>query len=404
MAALESLGDYGSESNSDSGSESMDFQAHLKPLGDGGTIASLQNKMTVNSAPIVVANTKSLLGAPLDSTTREVTYNPKYEDLFAPEVGPQHPFKTKQQLAEKNILSGYVEPAHVNDFTFERERRTFTSYGYAIDPSHDASLSSTKLVGNMVELEKNKGATVFECKMKREGDKRKKETARDPSDIDSYLGPWAKYADEKTTMKPTEEEQEELDEIVAKRQKKGKSGTEKSVEEKSTLHIKDALDYQGRSFLHAPQDVGVNLRSEDPPDKCYMPKKLVHTWSGHTRALSAIRWLPHTAHLLLSCGMDAKVKVWEVYNERRCLRTYLGHKQAVRDIAFNNDGSRFLSAGYDRYIKLWDTETGECISKFTSRKVPYCVKFNPDEDKQHLFVAGTSDKKIVCVWDITPAR
>ena len=29
--------------------------------------------------------------------------------------------------------------------------------------------------------------------------------------------------------------------------------------------------------------------------------------------------------------------------------------------------------------------------------MPYCVKFNPDEDKQHLFVAGTSDKKIVCV-------
>lgn len=52
---------------------------------------------------------------------------------------------------------------------------------------------------------------------------------------------------------------------------------------------------------------------------------------------------------------------------------------------------------YDRYIKLWDTETGECVSRFTSRKIPYCAKFHPDEDKQHLFVAGTSDKKIICV-------
>ena len=51
-----------------------------------------------------------------------------------------------------------------------------------------------------------------------------------------------------------------------------------------------------------------------------------------------------------------------------------------------------------RFCKLWDTETGECISRFSSRKVPYCVKFNPDEDKQHLFVCGTSDKKILC-WD-----
>jgi len=38
------------------------------------------------------------------------------------------------------------------------------------------------------------------------------------------------------------------------------------------------------------------------------------------------------------------------------------------------------------------------IKRFTNRKVAYCVKFNPDYNKQHLFVAGTSDKKIVC-WD-----
>lgn len=59
-----------------------------------------------------------------------------------------------------------------------------------------------------------------------------------------------------------------------------------------------------------------------------------------------------------------------------------------------------LISGYDRYIKLWDTETGECISRFTSRKIAYCVKFNPDDDKQDLFVAGTSDKKIICVSQI----
>ena len=43
------------------------------------------------------------------------------------------------------------------------------------------------------------------------------------------------------------------------------------------------------------------------------------------------------------------------------------------------------------------TIVGECLSRFTSKKVPYCVKFHPEDDKQHLFVAGTSDKKIVCV-------
>lgn len=95
--------------------------------------------------------------------------------------------------------------------------------------------------------------------------------------------------------------------------------------------------------------------------------------------------------------MDCRVKLWEVYNERRCIRTYFGHRQAVKDVGFNNKGTQFVSAGYDRYLKLWDTETGDVVHRFTSRKIPFCVKFHPDNNKQHLFVAGTSDKKIICV-------
>ena len=38
--------------------------------------------------------------------------------------------------------------------------------------------------------------------------------------------------------------------------------------------------------------------------------------------------------------------------------TPTGHGKAVRDVCFNNDGTKFLSCSYDRYVKLWDTETG----------------------------------------------
>lgn len=141
----------------------------------------------------------------------------------------------------------------------------------------------------------------------------------------------------------------------------------------------------------------MNLRSHSHPDKCFLPKSHIHTWTGHTKGIAAIRLLPKTAHLLLSGSMDCRVKLWEVYKERRCIRTYFGHRQAVKDVGFNNDGTQFLSAAYDRYIKLWDTETGDVVQRFTSKKIPFCVKFHPDQSKQHLFVAGTSDKKIICV-------
>ncbi|KAA0708176.1 Pre-mRNA-processing factor 17 [Triplophysa tibetana] len=403
-AAASSLVSYGSDSDSENESESRsvpqkadpDAVAHLQPLKSGGitTLAAL------NSAPEVAVKEGVETGVHLDPALKEVVYNPSYETLFAPEFGPVNPFRTQQMAAPRNMLSGYAEPAHVNDFMFEQQRRTFSTFGYALDPSVDSSsqVTTNTYIGAVDEAEKNKGQTVFETGPKK-NEKRKKLKGGEASEIDEFLGPWAKFQDEKDVAKPSEEEQKELDEITAKRQKRGRNEEEAPAEEKTILHIKDAYDYQGRSYLHIPQDVGVNLRSSEAPDKCYLPKKQLHVWSGHTKGVSAIRLFPASGHLLLSCSMDCKIKLWEVYNERRCVRTFIGHSKAVRDVCFNNTGTQFLSAAYDRYIKLWDTETGKCIAPFTNRKVPYCVKFNPDEDKQSLFVAGMSDKKIV-QWDI----
>lgn len=395
MLELQAYGS-GSDSDGDAQNDSEESSAlHLKPID-----SSLKSKMvSLCAAPHVVplgANDSRPL---VDRTTKEIAFNLKYEDLFAPELGPHNPNQTQQQKAARNMLSGYVEAAHMDAFQFENQRRTFTSYGYALDPSVDANtVEGAKSIGSELALQESGGKTVFESTSKRPLDKRKRNKNDNPDDIEGFLGPWGTYVDEKRVMKPNEEESAELEEILAKRQKKGKQVDERPLEEKTVLHIKEAFDYQGRSFMHPPQDVGVNLKSEVPPDRCFLPKNLIHTWEGHTKGISAIRWLPKTAHLLLSCSMDCRVKIWEVYNDRRCVRTYYGHRQAVRDIAFNNSGTHFLSAAYDRYVKLWDTETGECVSRFTSRKTPYCCKFHPDEDKQHLFVAGTSDKKIIC-WD-----
>lgn len=56
--------------------------------------------------------------------------------------------------------------------------------------------------------------------------------------------------------------------------------------------------------------------------------------------------------------MPGRFKLWDIYNEGNCLRTFMGHSQAIKDVAFNNDGTRFLTASYDKQMKLWDTETG----------------------------------------------
>lgn len=91
-----------------------------------------------------------------------------------------------------------------------------------------------------------------------------------------------------------------------------------------------------------------------------------------------------------------------MYNEGNCLRTFLGHTRALKDIAFSPTGTRFLSTGHDRQIKLWDTETGKCIKSFSNGKMAHVVKWFPEEDKggEGVFLAGMGDKKIIQVGAI----
>ncbi|KAK6019087.1 WD domain, G-beta repeat protein [Ostertagia ostertagi] len=329
--------------------------------------------------------TKSILKqiAIVDPRTKELKTNPRYEQLFQPEAGPSNPFKSENQKAQKNVLTGF---------------RRGGSY---------QRLSLHSRASQIEAAIENQGESLFESK-KTGGEKRKRQANFDPSDIEGYTGPWAKYCDEKTIAKPDPELQKEMDEITRKRQANSRRFKRKqqqqqgdNAEESSVLHLKEAQDYQGRSFLVPPAFTGVNLRADAAPEKCFIPKKQIHVYKGHTKGVNCLQWFPKSAHLFLSCSMDTKIKLWEVYGKHQVVRTYSGHKLPVREVAFNNEGTEFLSASFDRYIKLWDTgnRPGELVKqRFHTGHIPFCVKFHPDDDKNHMFLSGMQNKKIV-QWD-----
>ncbi|CAJ0578217.1 unnamed protein product, partial [Mesorhabditis spiculigera] len=367
------------------------------------TITSLPIKSTgMEMAPAVLTKSAIQTIPVADISKKELSYNPKFEELFQPEAGPSNPFKSARQVAQKNTLAGYVEPAHVNAFHFEREIRCFDTLGYARNPTADGN---NDFVGeNKAEAKKNDGASLFDVK-KTGGQKRKRVYNYDAGDVEGYTGPWANYVDQVLVSQPDEALQKEMDEIVKKRQKNSKKGMRKAmeeqgnVEETSTFHLKESTDYQGRSFLHVPTFTGVNLKEDYIPDRCYIPKKQIHTYKGHNKGVNHVKWFPKSAHLFLSCAMDCKVKLWEVYGKQNIVRTYSGHRMPVRDIAFDWDGHAFASGSFDRFIKLWDTETGQVKQRLTNGHPPVCLKFHPDEDKRYMLMGGMQNKKIV-QWDV----
>ncbi|CAN6658373.1 pre-mRNA-processing factor 17 [Trichomonascus vanleenenianus] len=218
---------------------------------------------------------------------------------------------------------------------------------------------------------------------------------------DEYIGPWAKYKDTSSSSEQSEPESEpESEEEVQQPTIKVRSEEEEEEEEeeektkeKTEFHGKSEFDYLGRTYMHVPQDLDIDLNKTPGDQEWYVPKRKIHSWAGHAGGTNRLKFFPKSGHLLLSGGNDTNIKLWDVYHDRDLLRSYMGHSKGVKDLDFTPDGSRFLSCSYDRMVKLWDTETGQCIDRFTTRKMVNCVRFNPLDTNG--FVMGTQDNKIV---------
>ncbi|OLL23387.1 Pre-mRNA-processing factor 17 [Neolecta irregularis DAH-3] len=321
----------------------------------------------------------------LQASATELAASVPYSHLCKPESGPAlNPYASKS-LSRKNLITGFAETEYMSPAHFDSLHRSFLRKR-PLSPTHPSPIHNALLDTHYQKLD----AAVLKTKRQKKGD---------PAVIDghnAYRGPWAKYenihpdppldlsdeSDHQPAPPPLPAENLSLDPLV-------------HADESTAFHGHSKTDYQGRSYIHVPQDLDVNLLKHPGQQECFIPKKHIHSWKGHDKGISVIRFFPKSGHLLLSASMDSKIMLWDVYHERNLLRSFSGHAKAVRDVAFSGNGHTFLSASYDRMVKLWDTETGTCVSRFTTGKLPYVVKFTPTSGDQNEFLVGTSDKKIV---------
>ncbi len=334
-------------------------------------------------------------------------YLEKYKIETAPNVDVSHLIKKHEEIevglksnlpAKKNHVTGYLHNHIMNDFNFKEQYYTYNAYGFAQDPT---DFTSNNILGDLEKYNTAISKSIFEGSSNLQKEYRKKLKLKrmkygDPGTGD-FMGPWAIYEGEevfKNMSGELSEEQKELMQQIEERRVKKKE-EEKLQENKnlnfqptSTFHLEQDTDYQGRSYLDPPP----HLKNVD--HTCFIPKRLVHTFLGHTKSVQVIEFFPKLGHFILSCSLDGKVKLWDIMTHKKCVRTYVGHEEGVRDICFSNDGTRFLSAGFDKNIQLWDTEYGKVIRTFTNKKIPFCVLFHPDDDKQDQFLVGCSQKKI----------
>jgi len=361
----------------------------------------------------------------------QMNINIPYADLTMPISGPVNPFTDRNKLQNQNAIAGHVEEHAMSEHAFRAQHLSHVVLGYAANPSIDPNAPQT--VGDLGRATETGGATFDVIRASHASRRDLKRKRGKKGDLDlvegdgSYVGPWAKWdgedvredlpdqadiedmeADDAALVASGEADPESV-RLGKLKPKKGFFGSEKTQ-----FHGKELTDYQGRTYMHPPFGEAPQLAQDPGSQECFLPKTCIHTWTGHQGGVSVVRTFPETGHMILSGGMDTKIKVrlsrhsksssshyclqlWDIYREGNLLRSYMGHSKAVKDVTFTNDGRKFLSCGYDRQMKLWDTETGQCLKAFSNGKIPYVVRFHPDEDKQHIFLAGMSDKKIIQV-------
>lgn len=142
------------------------------------------------------------------------------------------------------------------------------------------------------------------------------------------------------------------------------SNLEPRVHRMQNAYIKDVVAIPGSSAIAS--GVTSNTSTLGLGDGDYAIRIFDRTTGKHIRKLQGHQdWttqldVSEDGRYLASASLDGSVKLWKTQTGE-CVYTYTGHDGPVTTVVFGSS-NRLVSGGKDGRVQLWDTETGEMIS------------------------------------------
>ncbi|MEM8832184.1 MAG: caspase family protein, partial [Cyanobacteria bacterium P01_G01_bin.19] len=89
--------------------------------------------------------------------------------------------------------------------------------------------------------------------------------------------------------------------------------------------------------------------------------ELIDTLSGHQDGINSIAFTPTPlnptyeggGYLLVSGSEDKTIKIWDISERAKLIKTLEGHTDSIKAVAVSPNGDLIASAGYDNTIKIW---------------------------------------------------
>ncbi len=143
----------------------------------------------------------------------------------------------------------------------------------------------------------------------------------------------------------------------------------------------------------AGEGVSINPLPNTRPEETGKFKE-IKVLNGHLGAVMAVEVSPD-GKCVISGSWDKTVKIWNI-ETGECLKTLKGHSADIQSLAVFPDGLKIASASRDRTLKIWDIRSGNCLTTLEGHEGEVTsVSISPDGKR---IISGSNDKTIK-VWN-----
>ena len=110
---------------------------------------------------------------------------------------------------------------------------------------------------------------------------------------------------------------------------------------------------------------------------------LVSTLQSQGQGISMGRFSPDGGRVVTS-GVDAQyaphMNIWDTETGAR-VASLEGHSRTIHALQFLSDGDRLASGSSDNDVRVWDSATGECLTRIETGGTVWRMSFSPDESQ-----------------------